>query len=111
MRTNDRDFDDGCYLDGTVTGGLVAGIVLTWLKTRRFRNPNILVYRYAGDEPRSYWIPKTIIRVADALIWLIPDEVRPFLDIAGSTVEHDGSEQAVRLTTRYGTKLVPWRAL
>lgn len=99
------------YIGGAVLSGLTAGIIPVTMRLRRITDPNLLVYREKDCEPKSYWIPGSVTDVAAALVWLIPPEVQEFLSLEGVRVKHDGEEQAVRLTTPYGEKLIPWRGL
>lgn len=99
------------YIDGNFYSGLVAGLVPVKLRLTRITDPNLLVYRQGSAEPMTRFVPGYITTVADAFIWLIPDDAREFLRIAGVRVEHVGAEQAVRLVTPWGTKTLPWREL
>lgn len=99
------------YIDGDFYSGLVAALVPVKMRVARIADPNLLVYRQGSAEPMTRFVPGYITTVADAFIWLIPDDAREFLRIAGIRVEHDGGEQAVRLVTPWGTKTLPWREL
>jgi hypothetical protein len=81
------------------------------MRLRRIVDPNLLVYRQGQREPRTRFVPFHITTVADAFYWLIPDEAKEFLNLAGSRVEHHGEDQAVHLVTPWGTKVLPWRDL
>lgn len=109
-QTRSPDHGDG-YMDACFYSGLIAGLIPTKMRLRRISDPNMLVYRQGFDEPRTRFVPHYITTVADAFIWLIPDEAREFLQLSEVRVEHDGAEQAVRLVTPWGTKLLPWREL
>lgn len=99
------------YIDGAFYSGLVAGLVPVRMRLRRINNPNLLVYSHAGAEPASRFVPGHITTVADAFIWLIPNDARDFLRLPEVRVEHDGVDQSVRLITPWGTKVLPWREL
>ena len=99
------------YIDGAVYSGLVAGLIPTQMRLRRFLNPCLLVYRQGFNEARSYWVPGHILTVPDAFIWVIPPEAAEFLQLEGTRVEHDGDAQAVTLFTPFGSKVLPWRSL
>jgi hypothetical protein len=100
-----------CYISAGFYSGLVAGLIPVQMSLRRIVNPCLLVYRRGFDQPQSYWVPGYITSVADAFVWVIPEEAHEFLELEGTRVEHDGREQAVRLHTRFGSKTLPWRAL
>ncbi|HUW15027.1 MAG TPA: hypothetical protein VM537_35240 [Anaerolineae bacterium] len=99
------------YIDGAVYSGLVAGLIPVQMRLRRFLNPCLLVYRQGFSDPQSYWVPGHITTVADAFIWVIPPEAADFLQLEGTRVEHIGEDQAVRLFTPFGSKVLPWRSL
>lgn len=99
------------YIDGDFFSGLVAGLIPIKMRLRRIIDPNLLVYRRGSSEPQSRFVPNYITTVADAFIWLIPDDAVEFLSIPGIRVEHDGEKQAVHLVTPWGTKLLPWKEL
>lgn len=99
------------YIDSAFFSGLVAGLIPVKMRLRRITDPNLLVYRRGSDEPQTRFVPSYISTVADAFIWLIPDDARDFLQLPEVRVEHDGALQAVRLITPWGTKLLPWREL
>jgi len=99
------------YIDGDFFSGLVAGLIPTKIRLRRFVDPNLLVYRQGQREPRTRFVPFHITTVADAFHWLIPDEFREFLELAGARVEHHGEDQAAHLVTPWGTKILPWKEL
>jgi hypothetical protein len=102
---------DCAYIDGDVYSGLVAGLIPVQMRLRRISNPNLLVYRYRWNEPRTRFVATHITTVADAFIWLIPPEAAEFLALPGTRVEHDGESQSVRLFTQFGSKVLPWRNL
>lgn len=104
------------YISAKVHSGLVAGIVPVTmnLSGARIVNPNLLVYRERGHDPKSFWIPGRICEVEDALVWLAPKAVQELVTAFHGPdleVEHDYERQACRVTTPYGTKLIPWRGL
>ena len=99
------------YMDGDFFSGLVAGLIPTKMRLRRIVDPNLLVYRQGQREPRTRFVPFHITTVVDAFHWLIPDEAREFLDLAGVRVEHHGENQAIRLITPWGVKALPWKDL
>lgn len=104
--------DEEChYTAGGMYSGLLVGIIPVTMRLRRIVDPNMLVYRSRGCEPKSYWIPGYINDVREAFDWLTPPQVKEFLALDGVRVEHDGERQAVRLSTPYGTKVVPWRSI
>jgi hypothetical protein len=100
-----------CYISSGFYSGLVAGLIPIQMSLRRIINPCLLVYRKGFGQPRSYWVPGHITTVADAFIWVIPEEAQEFLKLEGTRVEHDGEAQALRLHTRFGSKTLPWRTL
>jgi hypothetical protein len=81
------------------------------MRLRHIWNPNLLVYCCSGGEPRSRFVANHITTVADAFIWLIPDKAADLLQLPGSRVEHDGESQTVKLTTQFGSKVLPWKEL
>ena len=99
------------YIDGYVHSGIVAGLIPTTLRVGCIEYPNLLVYHQRGDEARSYYVPGWVTTVEDAFIWVIPEAAREFLELEDTRVEHDGESQAVRLITRFGTKVLPWKSL
>lgn len=99
------------YIDADFHSGLVAGLVPVKMRLRRINDPCLLVYRQGWQAPGTVFVPQNITTVQDAFWWLIPDGARDFLGLPGVGVEHDGEEQAVRLTTPWGTKTLPWRGL
>lgn len=102
----------GCnYIDGGFYSGLVAGLIPVEIRLRSVVNPNLLVYRFRWEEPRTRFVANHITTVADAFIWLIPPEAADFLQLEGTRVEHDGDAQTVRLITQFGEKVLPWRSL
>jgi hypothetical protein len=103
---------NGChYIDGGFFSGLVAGLIPVQMRLRRISNPTLLVYRQGWREPACYWVPGHITQVAEAFLWVVPEEALEFLQLEGTRVEHDGEAQAVRLITPFGTKILPWRTL
>ena len=104
--------DASCsYIDADVFSGLVSGLIPVKMRLKRITDPNLLVYRQAWGDPQTRFVPSHITTVRDAFYWLIPTAAREFLSIPGVEVEHDGVEQAIRLTTPWGTKVLPWREL
>lgn len=99
------------YIDGDFYSGLVAGLVPVEMRTRSISNPNLLVYRYRWEEPRTRYVATHITTVADAFIWLIPPEAAEFLQLPETRVEHDWRDESVCLYTPFGSKAVPWRGL
>jgi len=99
------------YIDFGLYSGLIAGLIPLTMRLRRISNPNLLVYRYRQEEPRTRFVATHITTVADAFIWLIPPEAAEFLQLPGTRVEHDGESQTVRLFTQFGNKILPWRSL
>lgn len=106
-----RSVNGGNYIDGDVYSGLVAGLIPIMMRLRSIVNPNLLVYRFRWEETHTRFVANHITTVADAFIWLIPPEAAEFLQLPGTRVEHDGEAQTVRLTTQFGTKVLPWRDL
>lgn len=99
------------YIDGDFHSGLVAGLIPVKMRLRHITDPTLLVYRQGWSAPGTVFVPRNITTVEDAFYWLIPDGARDFLGVPGVRVEHDGETQAVRLTTPWGVKNVPWRGL
>jgi hypothetical protein len=99
------------YIDGDFYSGLVAGLIPLQMRLRNISNPNLLVYRYRGSEPRTRFVANHITTVADAFIWLIPEDAADFLQLPGTRIEHDGESQTVKLTTQFGSKTLPWKKL
>ena len=99
------------YIDADFHSGLVAGLIPVKMSLRRITDPNLLVYRQGWAEPSTVFVPGFITTVGDAFYWLIPPEAQEFASLPGVQVEHDGEEQAVRLTTPWGIKTLPWRGL
>ncbi len=99
------------YIDADFYSGLVAGLVPVKMRLRRVADPNLLVYRQGFDEARTVFVPNHITTVADAFLWLIPPEAHEFLRLPSVQIEHDGVEQAIRLTTPWGVKSLPWRGV
>lgn len=102
---------DCYYIDGAFFSGLVAGLIPVKMRLRRISDPNLLVYRRGRCDAQTRFVPSYITTVADAFIWLIPDDAREFLRMPGIRVEHDGEDQSVRLITPWGVKALPWREL
>lgn len=99
------------YIDAGFHSGLVAGLIPVKMQLRRISDPSLLVYRQGWAAPGTAFVPGNITTVDDAFYWLIPPGVREFVELPGVRVEHDGEEQAVRLTTPWGVKTLPWRGL
>ena len=99
------------YIDGDFYSGIVAGLIPMQMSLRHIRNPNLLVYCCRGGGPRTRFIANHITTVADAFTWLIPDKAADLLQLPGSRVEHDGESQTVKLTTQFGSKVLPWKEL
>ena len=99
------------YIDADFHSGLVAGLIPVKMRLQRISDPNLLVYRQGWSEAGTVFVPNHITTVADAFLWLIPTGAHEFLSLPSIRVEHDGEEQAVRLTTPWGVKTLPWRGL
>lgn len=104
--------DSACsYIDADFHSGLVAGLIPVKMSLRRISDPNLLVYRQGWAAPQTVFVPGHITTVEDAFFWLVPPGAQDFMRLPGVRVEHDGEEQAVRLTTPWGSKTLPWRGL
>lgn len=103
--------DGASYIAGDVYSGLVCGLIPLRMNFRRIADPNLLVYRYRWQEPRTKYVPTYVTTITDAFTWLVPDEAREFLTLPGVRVEHDADHQVVHLITEWGTKELPWRDL
>lgn len=102
------------YCAGQIRSGLIAALLPASIRVGDIRNPNLLVYRETGFEPKSFWIPGSVFTVDEAFVWVIPQPVKDLLaEFEGQDlqVELVYEAQAVSVSTPYGTKLVPWRGL
>jgi len=102
---------DCAYIDGDFYSGLIAGLVPVQMRLRRIVDPNLLVYRSKSSDPMVVFVPTFITTVRDAFRWLIPPEAAEFMRLPDCRVEHLSDDQAVRLVTPFGVKVLPWRSL
>jgi hypothetical protein len=99
------------YIDAGFYSGLVAGLIPLQMRLRNISNPNLLVYRYRGGEPLTCFVANHITTIADAFIWLIPEDAAYFLQLPGTRIKHNGKSQTVKLITQFGSRTLPWRKL
>lgn len=107
LRTGPAPYEQFC-----ITSGLAAALIHTNFKTRGLDYPTLLVYRQAGDIPRSHWVPGSLRTLADVLLWLIPKDAHHAITKGGARVEHDGRRKKAIVSYLDGTiKTFAWRKI